>query len=292
MDGRRFRRWWLCGLLAAVGCHRNATYPGNIGFPKPGQSVAGLPPAAKKPFWGDPTPPSPGTITDNTGTASHTKPHKGLLPESQAAFADAQVAAAYGTPPPQNKDQLLDMARQRYHMALKTDPKCKPALLGLARMYAALGDQSQALQVYNKYLEYYPKDHATAYEIAVAHGRWKDWAGAASWCEFALRLDPENRTYRKTHGFCLARAGRWDEALQSLCRVMPEAQARYNIAGMLDHLNYPDHSRQWLQMALQVDPSYTPAREFLAELDQSNRPGSPAMPEQNPVRQAGYVQQP
>ena len=45
MDGRRFRRWFLCGglLVGALGCNRN-TYPDNLGFcPKDGQRLT--PPA-------------------------------------------------------------------------------------------------------------------------------------------------------------------------------------------------------------------------------------------------------
>ena len=73
----------------------------------------------------------------------------------------------------------------------------------------------------------------------------------------------------------------------TLCQIMPESQARYNMARVLEHLNRPDASRQQLQLALQADPTYSPAREFLAELDQVSPPLQPGVAAQdlNPIRQ-------
>ena len=34
---------------------------------------------------------------------------------------------------------------------------------------------------------------------------------------------------------------------------MPEAQARYDVARVLEHLNYTDHSRQWATLAVQTE---------------------------------------
>lgn len=90
---------------------------------------------------------------------------------------------------------------------------------------------------------------------------------------------------KKTLGFCLARTGKWDEAFAMLCQIMPEAQARHNLAGLLDHLGYADASKQQLQAAVKADPNYAPARDFLAELDQPRVPVDP-----NAVRQAGDQQ--
>src|SRR5437879_3726793 len=87
----------------------------------------------------------------------------------------------------------------------------QPCMLGIARMHAQLGDRDRAAEAYKKYLEVYPKDAAAHHEIALRQAQWKEWSAAVGWCEVALRLDPENRSYRKTLGFCQARAGKWDE---------------------------------------------------------------------------------
>ncbi len=90
---------------------------------------------------------------------------------------------------------------------------------------------------------------------------------------------------KKSKGFCLARAGKWDEAFATLCQIMPEAQARHNLAGLLDHMGHPDASKQQLQLAVQADPGYAPARDFLTEM---TNPG--AAPAPGAIRQASDVQ--
>ena len=299
MDGRCFRRWWLCGglLAAATGCHRN-TYPDNVSMPKAGGPVTAKPLGSgffdKKPVWGGgpvSTPAAgqanavPGMPGEHPVTTKPRKAGEGFQPDTLVAFGDTWVDQAFSEPVPPSKDQLLDQARQAYQKALHKDPKNKGALLGVARLYAKLGERDRATEAYRKYLEYNPKDADAIHELAVAHARWKDWPGAMSWCEAALKTDPENRTYLKTLGFCQARGGKWEEGFVTLCRIMPEAQARYNMARVMEHQNFADASRQQLQLAVQADPNYAPAREFLAELDQpSPAPGVPAVAP-NPVQQ-------
>ena len=301
MDGRRFRRWCLVGglLAGAVGCNRN-NYHDNFGMPKPGQTVGALKPGGgmgMKPGAapaGLTTGSTPGIAGPVDKVMAAKKPGKGLQPETEAMMAEVHVAAALADPPPTNRDELLDMARQRYQRALKADPKNPAALLGLARMYARLGERDKAMDVYKKYAALYPKDHQVLHELAIVHGQWRDWNGAVAWCEAALKSDPENRAYRKTMGFCQARAGRWDDAFVTLMKVMPEPQARYSMARVMEHLNYTDASRQQLQMALTADPAFAPARDFLAELDAP--PGQPMTvpgnPDPNAVQRAGYNPQP
>jgi tetratricopeptide (TPR) repeat protein len=180
------------------------------------------------------------------------------------------------------------MARIRYQRALKQDPKHKGALLGSARMYAKIGDREKAVAGYKAYFSAYPKDVEAVHELAIVHARWGDLAGAVTWSDAAVRADPDNRTYRKTLGFCLARAGQWDKGFEVLCHVMPEAQARHNLAGLMDQMGYTDASRQQLQLAIQTDPSFAPAKEFLAELDHPSPPQAPSgasTPPANPIRQ-------
>jgi tetratricopeptide (TPR) repeat protein len=209
-------------------------------------------------------------------------PHKKgpFSAETEVAMAETHLQVALADPPPPNRDELIDLARARYQRALKQEPKNKSAWLGIARMYAKLGDKDRSVEAYDKVLKFYPKDHETLHELAVKRAQWKDWPGAIAACDAALKLDPDNRTYRKTLGFCQARSGKWDEALATLTRIMPEAHARYNLAGMLDHMGQPDACRQQLQLALQADPSYTAAKEFLNELSEGA----------NPIQQAGLTQ--
>jgi len=232
-----------------------------------------------KSFWGGsgaptgPTMPVEGADNTKKGPAAA---------ESVVAIANVQLEAAFDEKTaPGSKEALLDNARKGFQKALKQDPKSKAALQGMAQFYARVGEREKAVEMYKKCLTLHPEP-AIAHEVAVAHGRWKDWAGAVAWCEFALKIDPENRAVKKDMGFFLARAGKWDEAFATLSQIMPEAQARHNLAGLLDHLGRPDASKAQLQLAVKADPNYAPAAGFLAELEQPRDP--------NPVQTAGGTQ--
>lgn len=258
MDGRKLKSWCLLGglFLSAVGCKSDKTYPQSL-LPQ-----SGIPTAHAMP--------SPEKVLAQANPMEVTTPRKKgpLSPEFEVAMADTRLQVAMADPPPPNRDEILDSVRACYQRALKQNPKHKEALLGIARMYAKLGERDRAREAYDKYLKHYPKDAEVHHELAMKCGQWKDWNGAVVSGETAVKLDPENRTYRKTLGFCQARAGQWDAALASLCKIMPEAQARHNLAGMLDHLGQIEASRQQLQLALQADPQFAPAREFLNGLSQ------------------------
>jgi tetratricopeptide (TPR) repeat protein len=274
MDGRHIKKLFVAGgiALSTLGCTNKNTYPNSM-LPQ-----NGTPPAGQSGLMGAKSPvmSSPGLET----TAAAPRKKGPLSPEFEVAMADTRLQVAMADPPPPNRDELLDSVRACYQRALKQNPKHKEALLGLARMYSKLGDKDHAAEIYQKYLKYYPKDAEVLHEVAMRRAQWKDWPGAVSSCEAALKLDPENRTYRKTLGFCQARAGQYDAALANLQKVMPEAQARHNLAGIMDHMGQAEASRQQLQLALQADPGYAPAKEFLNEL----------LEPKNGIQQAGFTE--
>ncbi len=287
MDGRRLYKLWLSGCLVvgALGCHRNSVQ-GPLDAMPGGQPVSGIPmTTAKKPFWGGSSPPAAPVEVVET-------PKKGpYSPETQATFADVRLESAFDEKTaPSSREGLLDAARQGYQKALQQDPKCKAAMLGLARYYARTNEREKAIEMYKKYLTANPTDKDVAHEVAKRHVVWEDWGGAVAWCDFALKIDPENLTVRKTKAFCLARAGQWEKGFEVMCQIMPEAQARYNMARVLEHLNQPEACRQQLMLALKADPNYADARDFLVELDEVR--SSPAGQDPNALRQTGYVQQP
>ena len=86
-------------------------------------------------------------------------------------------------------------------------------MIGLAKIYAETGDRQKASEYLKSYFELNPKDHKTAFDVAMIYGKKKDYEAASAGCEFALSLDPENREYRKTLGFFLALTGKIDQAV-------------------------------------------------------------------------------
>jgi tetratricopeptide (TPR) repeat protein len=277
MDGRTFRRALLlgCFLAAGIGCNRQSKHASPLGqMPDGSTKMVQMPiGGGSKSLWGGNT---GATMPVEVAPPVSNKPASA---ETLVAIADVRLDAAFDEKTaPGSKEGLLDLARGGYQKALQQEPKSKAALLGNARYYAKVGERDKATEMYKKCLTVFPKDADVAHECAVAHARWKDMPGAVQWCEYALRIDPENRSVKKTMGFSQAMCGKWDDAFATLCQIMPEAQARHNLAGILDHFGQPDASKVQLQLALKADPNFAPAAGFLTELEGGVKPAVAEQP--------------
>lgn len=282
MDGRTIRLWCVVGglLAATLGCKSNKS--NLIGpMPEAGTQFARVPltNSSGKSFWGGSNSSPPTSMPVEMAPPDSKKPASA---EALVAIADVQLESAFDAKTASSsKDQLLDTARKGYQTALQREPKSKAALKGMGQFYARVGEREQALKYYKQCLTLHP-EAPIAHEVAVAHGWWKDWNGAVSWCEYALKIDPENRKIKKDMGFFQARAGRWDDAFATLCQIMPEAQVRHNLAGMLDQMGHTEQSLMQLKLAVKADPNFAPAAGWLAELEQP--------PEANPLQAVGGTQ--
>ena len=268
MTGRRLLTCLLSsGTFAFVGCQTMEKTPNQRMADQ--LAAAQNPPSTWERMTGQrsATPPS---NPNDFASKPLSKPGTPLKPETECEFAETAFAAALdpsvtGT----DRDRRLDAARQQFHRVLNRDPKNGRAMIGLAKVYTETGERDKAGEYLKKYFESNPKDHKTAYEMAMTYGKKKDYEAAAAGCEFALSLDPENREYRKTMGFFLALCGQTDRAVAVLTsnRTMTEAQARHNIAGILDQMQQADASKQQLRLAVQADPLYEPAKQMLVEME-------------------------
>jgi tetratricopeptide (TPR) repeat protein len=174
-------------------------------------------------------------------------------------FSEREAAATQLNPV--EREKKLDMARRAYEQAVSIDPSSLPAIQGLARVHLQLGDQERAISVYRQALKKLPKEASLWYDLGMCHAKRKEWMPAAQSMQTALDLDPGNRDIAKTLGFTLARAGRIDESVACLSKVLGPAQAHLNVARMLHHLNQNDLSRQHMHLALQADPNLARAPE-------------------------------
>jgi tetratricopeptide (TPR) repeat protein len=275
MEGRTWTKLTAAALLAAsvVGCK---------GTQK--TLTSGMPTPAAAPSTGNflsrmtqPKPvgaPKPQFMP--VEVASDPAKKKSLKPETLAAFANAQVGAAFDFQEEgkvnANLDRMADEARLKFQKALEADPKNREALQGLARLYTRLGDRERAVAMLRTLQQHYPNDHKTAYELALTHARFEDWASAETACQQALQGDPENRSYLKTLGKLMARGGKMEQGFDVMVRVVPEAEARYTMAKLLADMEKPDLAHQQLQLAAKADPNYGPAQEWLAALNGREEP--------------------
>jgi Tfp pilus assembly protein PilF len=200
------------------------------------------------------------------------KPGTPVKVETEVEFAETSLAGAVDPNTlGSERDRRLDQARQQFNHILQRDPKNARGTLGLARVYSETGDKAKAAEYLEKYFAINPRDHKAAFDFAMVYGRKKDFAAAASGCEFALSLDPENREYRKHYGFFLALCGQADQAVAVLThnRMMTEADARHNVAGILSETNQVEQAKQQLRLAIAADPQHDSSKMMLQDLDGS-----------------------
>ncbi len=281
MDGRLLQLVLVAGLaVGATGCRTTKDQPlPDATLPKPGERAGWMSKASTQKFG----PPKEEVVE----RAPRGKPGQPLKPETEAAFADTEVEAAFVEGKSAvERDALLDSARQKYQKALKQDPKCTPALAGLAKLYSKIGDRERAAQIYTEALRQSPKNHELAFKMASMYAKAEDWTAACDACRVAINIDPENRTYHKTLGYCAARAGQWDTAFETLMRVMAEPEARYFLGRVLIDTDRLVEGRQQLETALRLDPKHEPAADLLAELDAPLQPPA-VIPQQPQIHQAG-----
>ncbi len=204
-------------------------------------------------------------------------------PATCVAFGRFQIDAAKdGNRTPAQCRELYDTGRKYFQEAIKMDPKCADAYRGLVQAYEGLGDHARTAETYQKAQKMFPTDSSFHFEMGMYQARRKEWGPALDNLTKATELAPENRMYANMRGHCLARMGRYEESLAWFAKTVGEAEAHYNVARMLHHVEQGDACRHHLNRALELNPGFKLARDFLAQMD------SP----QSPIESAGHTAPP
>lgn len=201
--------------------------------------------------------------------AAESTPDKKRLPLPSTCVAWAvckEREAAKLDHEPALQRELRDEARKAYQEALRLDPKFMPAHAHLARLYVQMEDYDRAEETFQKALDKFPKEVSLWFDLGMCHCRRKNWQKATQAFQKALEIDPENPNVQRTLGFTLARAGMIEESLNLLTQAQGRAQAHYNVARMLLHLERPDEARQHLERALHVNPNLQGATTLMNQL--------------------------
>src|SRR5262249_23641499 len=91
---------------------------------------------------------------------------------------------------PPLKQLMFEQGQRAYQQALKIDPKCLPAYMGLARLYSGQGDEGKAEETYQKALKKLPKEASVWFALGMCHSRQKQWEPALKELQTAARLEP------------------------------------------------------------------------------------------------------
>ena len=210
----------------------------------------------------------PGQIVEGTVKKEADRPKR--QPKAETCVAYGNFAASEASAPdqvPLEAQNQREIARKAYQQALSIDPNCLAAYRGLTALYVAMKDYPHAVATYREALKRFPKDASLYYELGMCYGRQKEWQLALQYLKKATEMDQESRPYNNALGYALGRAGHYDESLAVFERLQTEAEAHYNLARMLRHMNQPEQCREHLQVALKKDPQLKEAHALLAELD-------------------------
>lgn len=154
----------------------------------------------------------------------------GLRPEL-AALAHADIAAIYGL------HAQWDEATREYQEALRIDPKCAAALVGMGSVSYFQGKYGEAVRYFSDVLEKDPGSLGAYFARGDSFFRLGRLEEAKKDYEKFLELDPKNKSAHEVHnklGMVLIRQEKFDAGLnefkQSLLMNPAYAPAKQNVA--------------------------------------------------------------
>jgi tetratricopeptide (TPR) repeat protein len=246
--GRRLRLIGPLSFALVAGCLPSWGLPSTSNDSEVGMPLAGSPK----------TLPSP-----SDGKEDRRSPQ----PNTCVAFGNLQLDTARdANRSPGQRQESYDTARKYYQQAIKLDERCAEAYHGLAKAYEGMGDHARCVDTLQRARKALPKDGSFPYECGMYHARRKEWPQALENLAKATELSPENRTYSNMRGHCLARMGRYDESIAWFSKTVGEAQAHYNVARMLQHVQQGDACKSHLAKALEINPDHAEAREMYVRM--------------------------
>ncbi len=125
-----------------------------------------------------------------------------------------------------NGKRQYNLALQEIQQALKLDPRDPDALLGKAAVYASMGREDEAENIYKKAAALRPQHWAGYYELGGYYYSQQRYADAAEAFERVLEITPDNAITHAALGAMLQLMGKTGEAEKHL-RESLELQPSY-----------------------------------------------------------------
>lgn len=161
----------------------------------------------------------------------------------------------------------LPEAENHYRAALERAPNDLSALLGYARLKSVLGQHDAAVELYQRAAKAHPGEAPVFNNLGLCYAQQGRLDMAAEAMLRAVKLQPRNALYRNNIAAVLVDLGRPDDALGHLRAVHGEAVAYYNLGYLLNKKGDTAQAIRLFALALRVDPTLTPARQWLERLD-------------------------
>jgi tetratricopeptide (TPR) repeat protein len=242
--------------LCSVGQTQQATYPANqswwdsmsSGF-KDGCDKVVHPFGAPKPAV-----PAPGPEDDAVSLKTKGKPGPGT---------HVAVAQLY------EQSNKMAEAEVEYQTALREKPDFLPALLGYAHLQDQFGKPKEAIELYRRAVQAYPRQASVHNNLGLCYARQNRLDDAVAELGCAIRLDAKNPLYRNNIAAVLVDQGRMTDALLHLRAVHGDAAAYYNLGYLLNKKGQLQAALVNFKLAWQADPSMEAARRWIQYLQRT-----------------------
>lgn len=164
----------------------------------------------------------------------------------------------------------FDEAIHNYKKAINAKPNFEKAHYNLAVALAKKGQKDQAIKEYNKTLELDPGNFDAWKNLGTLLSEKGDYLNAAQCFEKAIELKPNFIVAQGQLGLALANLGKTDQAIEKILLVLevfPEdVEMHFNLGYLYQKQGKIQQAINQYQKALQIDPGYQKAKQFLDQI--------------------------
>ncbi|HEY2882888.1 MAG TPA: tetratricopeptide repeat protein [Pirellulales bacterium] len=157
-------------------------------------------------------------------------------------------------------------AATQYDLALKDTPNDVATLLSYGHLMDHQGKLPEATKLYQRAVKANPREPAAYNDLGLCLARRGNLNDAMKSVARASQLAPDRALYRNNLATLLVEQHKTDEALAQLRSVHDESIANYNLAVMLHQHKQDTLATVHFQRALELNPSFNEARDWLAQL--------------------------
>ena len=181
----------------------------------------------------------------------------------------------------EEKGQLAE-AQQQYQKGLEDSPQDLRALLGYAQLKDRLGEPNEAMKLYQRAIHAHAKEGAVYNNLAIHYAMQSMYRESLAAFQHAIVLRPAEVRYRNNVAMILVKLNRRQDAFVQLCAVHKPAMAHYNLGVLMAKNGQAQPAVEQFYIALDINPSLLPARQWLERLGAIPPTSSPPMAAEEP----------
>lgn len=158
-------------------------------------------------------------------------------------------------------------AIEQYQRVLNANDEHHGALYRLGVLYATSREYSQAIAIWNRYIDATHHSAVGYSNLGFCHELAGDRAQAERAYRTGIERDSDSAPCRINYGLMLARHGRVDDAVAQMQLVLSPAEAHFNIGSVHEGMGRKELARVEYEHALRLDPGLKDAALRLQGLD-------------------------